>query len=184
MEQRGTSLSQLTESSTDISPVQTTMHENSTDNELVDDILKEMNQNQNDTIGQSTDEYEKQMDAQVQHNLTPSNQNELEDYQESTVDTFDENTKVLSEGERLLHEGVQVEQKGFFESFDVIQFVKTILLTMILFVVLTNNYTHSLICKIPYLCSTVNGVMQLNFVGTMVLATVAGLTMATSQLLV
>lgn len=184
MEQRGTSLSQLTEHSLDVASVQASMHDNSTDNELVDDILKEMNQNQSDGVGQSSDEYNKQMDAQVQHNLAPPTQGELEDYHETTVDTLQENDEALSDGERLLHEEVHVEQKGFLESFNIVQFVKTILLTMILFVVLTNAHTHSLVCKIPYFCSAVHGVMQLNFAGTIVLATLAGVAMATIQALV
>lgn len=184
MEQRGTSLSQLTEHSLDVAPVQASMHDNSTDNELVDDILKEINPNQSDGVVQSSGEYNKQMDAQVQHNLAPPTQGELEDYHDTTVNTLQENSEALSEGERLLHEDAHVEQKGFFESFDIIQFVKTILLTMILFVVLTNTHTHSLVCKIPYLCSAVNGVIQLNFAGTIVLATLAGVAMATTQALV
>jgi len=194
MEQRGTSLSQLNEAHP-AEPVQTAMHTGApTDNELVDDILKEINQNQGDVVGTgalngdggvASAEYQQQVDSQVQHNLPPATAQDVHDYQQAEIDTatVQSNGEVVSEGERLLREqSPATEQpRGFLGSLDLMQFAKTLLLTMILFIVVTNTHTQSLVCRIPYFCNVVNGVMQLNFVGTSVIALLCGVVLASVQ---
>lgn len=189
MEQRGTSLDQLNDTSSSTEqPVQTPMHNNTqTDNELVDDILKEINQNQTD--GNAAAQYHQpHIDSQTQHNMPPATEQDVQDYQQAEIDTatVQTNGDVVSEGEQLLREQSVVDNapKGFLASFDGVTFAKTLLLTMILFIVVTNAHTQSLVCKIPSFCSAVNGVMQLNFVGTSVLALLCGLVMASVQVLV
>ena len=185
MEQRGTSLDQLNDASPSAEqPVQAPMHNNTqTDNELVDDILNEINQNQAD--GNAASQYQQQMDAQTQHKMPPATEQDVQDYQQAEIDTatVQTNGDVVSEGEQLLREQSVVDNapKGFLASFDGMTFAKTLLLTMILFIVVTNVHTKSLVCKIPSFCSAVNGVMQLNFVGTSVLALLCGLVLASAQ---
>ena len=158
------------------------------DNELVDDILNEINQQQVDSGGEQHGvglPEHPQLDAQTQHNMPPTTEEEVQDYQAAEIDTatVQTNGDVVSEGERLLRQEPAADQKpkGFFDSFDVFEFSKTLLLTMILFIVVTNVHTQSLACKIPYFCSTINGVMQLNFVGTSVLALLCGVALASAQ---
>ena len=184
MEQRGTSLSQLNDTPTE--PVQTAMHTGApTDNELVDDILKEINQNHGDG-GATSAEYQQQVDSQVQHNMPPASAQDVYDYQQAEIDTatVQSNGEVVSEGERLLREqspATEHPPRGFLGSLDLLQFAKTLLLTMILFIVVTNTHTQSLVCRIPYFCNVVNGVMQLNFVGTSVIALLCGVVLASVQ---
>jgi hypothetical protein len=195
MEQRGTSLSQLNDPPP-TEPVQTAMHTGApTDNELVDDILKEINQNQGDVVGTgalkgdggvTSAEYQQQVDTQVQHNLPPATTQDVHDYQQAEIDTttLQSNGEVpVSEGERLLREQSPATEptRGFLGSLDLLQFAKTLLLTMILFIVVTNTHTQSLVCRIPYFCNVVNGVMQLNFVGTSVIALLCGVVLASVQ---
>jgi hypothetical protein len=194
MEQRGTSLSQLNDTPTE--PVQTAMHTGApTDNELVDDILKEINQNHGDVAGTgaltgdggaTSAEYQQQVDSQVQHNMPPASAQDVYDYQQAEIDTatVQSNGEVVSEGERLLREqspATEHPPRGFLGSLDLMQFAKTLLLTMILFIVVTNTHTQSLVCRIPYFCNVVNGVMQLNFVGTSVIALLCGVVLASVQ---
>ena len=193
MEQRGTSLAQLANNGNapddgrQVQPVQTTMHNNApSDNDLVDDILNEININHNDATGTAV--LEQQMDTNIQHNLPPSTEQDVQDYQHAEIDTAVVQTNgEVSEGERLLREQsstaetVIQQPKGFFASFDLMQFAKTLLLTMILFIVVTNVHTQSVVCKIPQLCNTVNGVMQLNFMGTALLALLSGILLAVAQ---
>lgn len=193
MEQRGTSLAHLananasSDEGTLAQPVQTSMHNNApSDNELVDDILNEINQNQNDTTGGAA--FEQQMDTQTQHNIAPATEQDVQDYQQAEMETAVVQTNgEVSEGERLLREqsaaAVVEKPTSFFGSFDILQFAKTLLLTMILFIVVTNAHTQSVVCKIPQLCSTVNGVMQLNFMGTGILALLCGIVLAVAQAL-
>ena len=188
-------------------PPQTMMQQsnpnNISDNELVDDILKEINQNQNaeaptatattehQTKEASTEDMNQttlsmQMDPQVQHNIEPSTAHDLQGYHNTQVAA---SPPELSHGEKLLHEQhgllTPIESNDMFSSFNIIQFAKTFLLTMMLFIIVTNSYTHTLLCKIPYLCTTtlVNGISnsQLNFAGTMVLASLSGFLVATAQ---
>ena len=197
MEQRGTSLSQLNEANP-AEPVQTAMHNNApTDNELVDDILKEINQNNGDVVGTGalngdgggvpSAEYQQQVDTQIQHNMPPATAQDVHDYQQAEIDTATVQSNgevVLSDGERLLREqspSATEQPRGFLGSLDIMQFAKTLLLTMILFIVVTNAHTQSLVCRIPYFCNVVNGVMQLNFVGTSAIALLCGVVLASVQ---
>ena len=75
--------------------------------------------------------------------------------------------------------------KGIFAKFNPIEFVKTVLLFMILYIVVTSGLVQGLVCKIPMLCVAVaEGVTadpKLNFMGPVAVAFVAGLVMATVQ---
>jgi len=203
MDSRATSIQQLNETSQPQIPSmsQTTMssqppqlsmqnaqQHSPTDNELVDDILNEIGTTTpqlNQQIQNTNAELEQHMDTQTKHHLQPSSTQELTDYQDtvSVVDTA--KTSELSDGERLLRAQATTAPKSFFESFDMIQFAKTLLLTMILFIVVTNSFTQKMLCKLPYICSTtmVEGIAstQLNFIGTVLLAFVSGLVLSTAQ---
>jgi hypothetical protein len=128
------------------------------------------------------------MDPQINHNLPPPTEQDVQDYQQAEMDTAVVQTNgEVSEGELLLREQSTAAEAdmhrptSFFASFDLMQFAKTLLLTMILFIVVTNVHTQSILCKIPQLCSTGNGVMQLNFMGTALLAFMSGIILAVAQ---
>lgn len=190
--ERATSIEQLSDIQPTLStqsPPQLSMQNTQrapTDNELVDDILNE--------IGTPTQQFQdtnaalaQQMDTQTKHNLQPSSTQELTDYQD-TVDVSVADvpkSSTLTDGERPLLTQTTTAPKSFFESFDMIQFAKTLLLTMILFIVVTNSFTQKMLCKLPYVCSTTltDGVAstQLNFIGTVLLAFLSGLVLSTTQ---
>ncbi len=166
-------------------PMQNAPPQSLSDNELVDDILNEIN-----TANASTEEkgesseFAQHMDNTTTHALQPSSPQDLKDYQNKVDVAESQNT--LSEGERLLRAQRQTtEPKSFLESFDMIQFAKTLLLTMILFIVVTNSHTQKLLCKLPFICTTtmVEGVAstQLNFMGTILMAFLCGLVLSSAQ---
>jgi hypothetical protein len=175
-------------------PPQSVMQNSQTDNELVDDILKEINHTQADGGQQqpANPEFDQHMDPQVHHNLSPANAQQLNDYHEQQVDSAElaQNGRVLSERDtNSLLQQPQQQQHAADASrlggFDIVQFAKTLLLTMILFIVVTNKHVHGLLCKIPYMCTTtiVEGIAssQVNFIGTILMAFVSGLVLSTAQ---
>lgn len=170
-------------------PMQNAPPQSLSDNELVDDILNEINtantpsQSNADEKVESS-EFTQHMDNTTSHALQPSSSQDLQDYQ-NKVDIA-ESQDTLSEGERLLRAQRQTtEPKSFLESFDMIQFAKTLLLTMILFIVVTNSHTQKLLCKLPFICTTtmVEGVAstQLNFMGTILMAFLCGIVLSSAQ---
>lgn len=166
-------------------PMQNAPPQSLSDNELVDDILNEINTANTPTEekGESS-EFAQHMDNTTTHALQPSSSQDLKDYQNKVDVAESQNT--LSEGERLLRAQRQTtEPKSFLESFDMIQFAKTLLLTMILFIVVTNSHTQKLLCKLPFICTTtmVEGVAstQLNFMGTILMAFLCGLVLSSAQ---
>jgi hypothetical protein len=171
-----------------------------TDNELVDDILNEIqssNVSSNPSSVSGTNPSTSletsaphATDDQTKHALQPSTAQDLTEFQNKVSvaeSNADANALDLSEGERLLRNSstIQDTPKSFWETFDVIQFAKTLLLTMILFILVTNTHTQTLLCKLPYVCTTtlVDGVSktQLNFIGTVLLAFVSGTILASVQ---
>jgi hypothetical protein len=172
------------------------MQNSQTDNELVDDILKEINHTQADGQQQQQQqqhppnpEFDQHMDPQIHHNLPPENAQQLNDYHEQQVDPAElaQNGRVLSDNALLQQQQQQLPatDANRFGGFNIVQFVKTLLLTMILFIVVTNKHVHGLLCKIPYMCTTtiVDGITssQVNFMGTVLMAFVSGLVLSTTQ---
>ena len=74
---------------------------------------------------------------------------------------------------------------GFLGNLDIIQYAKTILLFMIVYIVVSNVNVQSLLCKLPYFSiPAVEGavaVPQMSFLGNVGVALVAGVLMATVQ---
>lgn len=75
---------------------------------------------------------------------------------------------------------------GGFGGFDVIQYAKTLLLFMIVYIVMSNTNIQQLLCKLPYFCANVAEVTsgsapQMSFLGTVVVAVFGGVAMASVQ---
>jgi hypothetical protein len=180
-------------------PPQSVMQNSQTDNELVDDILKEINHTQVDGGQQqqqqqqqhpTNPEFDQHMDPQVHHNLPPGNAQQLNDYHEQQVDSAElaQNGRVLSDSlqqQQQATEATEATEASRFEGFSIVQFAKTLLLTMILFIVVTNKHVQGFLSNIPYMCTTtiVEGVTssQVNFMGTVLMAFASGLVLATTQ---
>lgn len=77
---------------------------------------------------------------------------------------------------------IQVKVLG---NLDIIQYAKTILLFMIVYIVVSNVNVQSLLCKLPYFSiPAVEGAVaapQMSFLGNVGVALVAGVLMATVQ---
>ena len=166
---------------------------NPSDNELVDDILNELSATtatpqSREVDGGANQEFANHLDTETTHQLQPTTTDDLAEYQNRVaVSSEGAHTQTeLSEGERLLrlHTSSSAPQAPA-ASFDVILFAKTVLLTMILFIVVTNRYTQTLLCRLPYIFSTtlVEGVSSthLNMMGTVLTAFVSGVVISTVQ---
>lgn len=202
--QRSTSLDQLTAAPTTTSPVtnappqqemqQQGINPNASDSELVKDILQEMQSETNPgSNNQQTTSDEaalaRQMDLNV-HNtvMQPETQQELQAYAQETnkgLELENQHGQMPDPASLLLREPHETTApKGWFSNFSVVEFAKTVLLFMILYIVVSSQFVQGLVCKIPTFCTAVaDGVVgpRLNFMGTVVLAFVTGLVMATVQ---
>jgi hypothetical protein len=202
--QRSTSLDQLaTAAPTNTNPVtnappqqqmqQQGINPNASDSELVKDILQEMQSetNQGSNVQQTTSDeaaINRQMDPNV-HNtvMQPETQQDLQAYAQETnkgLELDNQYGQMPDPASLLLKEQHESNAaSGWFSKFSVVEFAKTVLLFMILYIVVSSQFVQGLVCKIPTFCTAVaDGVSpQLNFMGTVVLAFVTGLVMATVQ---
>lgn len=204
--QRSTSLDQLTTAvSSGTNPVLNTppqqemqqqgINPNASDSELVKDILKEMHSDNNpgSNIQQTTSDeasLARQLDPNV-HNtvMQPETQQDLQAYVQETNKSleFENQHGQMPDPASLLlnnkHEAIT--NTGWFSNFSVVEFAKTVLLFMILYIIISSQFVQGLVCKIPTFCTVVtDGIVsspKLNFMGTVILAFVTGLVMATVQ---
>ena len=170
------------------------MNPNASDSELVKDILQEMQSSENNlgsNIQQTTSDeaaLARQMDPNV-HNtvMQPETQQDLRDYAQETNKGLELDNKYgqMPDPASLLlkEQNESTAAAGWFSKFSVVEFAKTVLLFMILYIVISSQFVQGLVCKIPTFCTAVvdGGSPQLNFMGTVVLAFVTGLVMATVQ---
>ena len=202
--QRSTSLDQLASAGpTNTNPVINAppqqdmqgINPNATDSELVKDILQEMQSDTNSgSNNQQTTSDEaalaRQMDPNV-HNtaMQPETQQDLQAYAQETnkgLELENQYGQMPDPASLLMKEPhATTVTKGWFSNFSVVEFAKTVLLFMILYIVVSSQFVQGLVCKIPTFCTVVaegvTGSPQLNFMGTVVLAFVTGLVMATVQ---
>lgn len=203
--QRSTSLDQLSSAvPTSTSPVtnappqqemqQQGINPNASDSELVKDILQEMqsetNPGSNNQLATSDEAaLARQIDPNV-HNtvMQPETQQELQAYAQETnkgLELENQHGQMPDPASLLMREPLDTTaSKGWFSNFSVVEFAKTVLLFMILYIVISSQFVQGLVCKIPTFCRPVTEGMagsQLNFLGTVILAFVSGLVMATVQ---
>jgi hypothetical protein len=190
--QRATSLEQLSDANPNanaaphagMAPPQQGMQQTphgATDNELVQDILQEMQSNDGPALpSANAAALAHQMDAQVHDTMPPDTQAEMQAYAEhargedhapaptfAPVPTFDAALTPTAKG------------------FSLVEFAKTTLLFMILYIVVTSGVFQSLVRKVPVFCTVVEGAdPTVNFMGTVAVALVAGLLMAGVQVFV
>ena len=201
--QRATSLDQLTAANAGSidnvvpggAPPQQAMQQAS-DNELVQDILQEM-QTGNDTAAAQASaaandaSIARQMDPHVHGDgPTPESATDLQAYAAETnagLELEKQYGQMPSPASMAFGRtsDEDIASKGIFAKFNLIEFIKTVLLFMILYIVVTSGLVQNLVCKIPILCTAVaEGVVadpKPNFMGTVAVAFVAGLVMATVQ---
>lgn len=199
--QRATSLDQLTAANAGGAPdgpagapPQQAMQQAS-DNELVQDILQEMQTGNDVAAAQASAASNdaaiaRQMDPNVHGDgPAPESAADLQAYAAETnagLELEKQYGQMPSPASMAFGRADEdAAPKGLFAKFNLIEFVKTVLLFMILYIVVTSGLVQGLVCKIPMLCVAVaEGVVadpKLNFMGTVAVAFVAGLVMATVQ---
>lgn len=200
--QRATSLDQLTATNAGGAPdgpagapPQQAMQQAS-DNELVQDILQEMQTGNDVAAAQASAAANdaamaRQMDPNVHGDgPAPESAADLQAYAAETnagLELEKQYGQMPSPASMAFGRAVDEDAapKGLFAKFNLIEFVKTVLLFMILYIVVTSGLVQGLVCKVPMLCAAVaEGVVadpKLNFMGTVAVAFVAGLVMATVQ---
>ena len=178
------------------------------DTELVNDILQEINQqpppanagtvnaNSPQQQQQTNDPaFARQMDTSLQHNLAPTDAEQLQTYEAASrppslaMHADDEEKSVTRDLTAAYEEPASLMNGyGLFRGFDVVQFAKTILLFMIFYIVISNQHVQTLLCKVPYCCAEVVAGApvppRLTFAGTVGVALLAGVAMASVQALV
>ena len=195
LQQRATSLDQLTanQHANPNLPPQQVLQGNATDKELVQDILQEMQTGNSGTISSDASNeagLARQLDSNVHnestsptHDETPQSPSNAKDLPQS-LQHVPEKAK-LTDPDVAQGLSTQNNQKPVKQGFNLIEFVKTILLFMILYIVLSHSTVQSLLCKISAFCTPVSeGALaqpSLNFMGTVTIAFIAGLIMAAVQ---
>lgn len=176
------------------------------DTELVNDILQEINQQPPANAGtvnanspqqqQQTNDtaFARQMDTSLQHSLAPTDTEQLQTYEAASrppslaVDDSEEKSATRDLTAAYEEPASLMNGYGLFRGFDVVQFAKTILLFMIFYIVISNQHVQALLCKVPYCCAEVVAdapiAPRLTFAGTVGVALVAGVAMASVQALV
>lgn len=194
MEQRSTSLDSL--------PA------NNSSNTLVNDILREMNdgngQTQQDTFAnqdnvvQNDQTFQRQVDTQAQNveTMQPTQEQLAELHNQESQQNVQEQVQEIQPQEDVevpdsqnayppsiahgLMPGLSAQKS---QGFDIIQFIKTILLFMILYILFSLPDVHKILCKLPFLCKPVigEGAASLNFIGIVICALLGGGIFATVQ---
>lgn len=175
---------------------QATAHTNASDNELVQDILQEMQSGNDAAAAQASAAANnaaiaRQMDPNVNGNgPAPETAADIQAYAAETnagLELEKQYGQMPSSASMAFGRTADEDtaHKGIFAKFNPIEFVKTVLLFMILYIVFTSGLVQGLMCKIPMLCvAAAEGVVadpKLNFMGTVAVAFVAGLVMAMVQ---
>lgn len=174
---------------------QATAHTNASDNELVQDILQEMQSSNDAAAAQASAAANnaaiaRQMDPNINGNVpAPETAADIQAYSAETnagLELEKQYGQMPSSASMAFGRTAEdTAPKGLFAKFNPIEFVKTVLLFMILYIVFTSGLVQGLMCKIPMLCVAVaEGVVadpKLNFMGTVAVAFMAGLVMATVQ---
>ena len=201
--ERATSIDQLATAPPQQVPPQLAMQ---SDTELVNDILQEINQQPPANAGtvnanspqqqQQTNDtaFARQMDTSLQHSLAPTDTEQLQTYEAASrppslaVDDSEEKSATRDLTATYEEPASLMNGYGLFRGFDVVQFAKTILLFMIFYIVISNQHVQALLCKVPYCCAEVVAdapvAPRLTFAGTVGVALVAGVAMASVQALV
>ena len=195
VQQRATSLDQLSaneQADANLAP-QHALQGNATDKELVQDILQEMQTGNSGTISSESSNQAglaRQLDSNVHdgggspaHDNTPQPASTDKDAAKSAHQAPE--TATLTQADANHGLATQNTQQQVKQGFNLIEFVKTALLFMILYIVLSHSTVQSLLCKISAFCTPVaEGTLAqpgLNFMGTVTIAFVAGLIMAVVQ---
>ena len=146
--------------------------------------------------------FARQMDPNLTHDIPPTTPQQVQNYADaqqvggdSDAGTADRNgtgsyntdlARTLSAAQPI--DAMTTENDGWFGflgNLDIIQYAKTILLFMIVYIVVSNVNVQSLLCKLPYFSiPAVEGAVaapQMSFLGNVGVALVAGVLMATVQ---
>lgn len=181
------------------------------DSELVNDILQEIQQSNAATGGgvvdantvhqqQQTNDsaFARQMDPNLTHEMPPTSADQLRTYATSeqtgmatsaaTSATHDTDLARTLAAAQPVSSGSASDEAGWFGflgNLDIIQYAKTILLFMIVYIVVSNSTVQSLLCKVPFcgVAPAIDAVAtpQMSFLGNVGVALVAGILMATVQ---
>lgn len=204
MEQRSTSLDNLPTDNSSNTLVNDILRE-------MNDTPSQGQQNNENFVGQGQNEqaFARQIDAQAQNveqvQPTPEQMQELHNQELEQNNQEVELQKDVSETQQVLEqeqeqgqEQGQEQQNAYAPSipsglmpglsaqkgsgFDIIQFVKTILLFMILYILFSLPDIHKILCKLPFLCkNALDGSTSLNFIGIVLCALVGGVIFSTVQ---
>ena len=141
--------------------------------------------------------FARQMDPNLTHEMPPTSTDQLKAYA-TTEQTGGLSTSVTSHDTDLARTlaaaqpdritGTSSENAGWFGflgNLDIIQYAKTILLFMIVYIVVSHSTVQSLLCKLPFwgVAPAIDAVAtsQMSFLGNVGVALVAGVLMATVQ---
>ena len=204
MEQRSTSLDNLPTNNSSNTLVNDILRE-------MNDTPSQGQQNNENFVGQGQNEqaFARQIDAQAQNvdqqvQPTPEQMQELHNQEVELQKDMSETQQVLEqeqvqEQEQGQEQGQGQEQQNAYapsipsglmpglsaqkgSGFDIIQFVKTILLFMILYILFSLPDIHKILCKLPFLCkNALDGSTSLNFIGIVLCALVGGVIFSTVQ---